>query len=412
MLKIKKKKLNMKNILMLTPLYPASDLPTTDTPIVHYFTKEWVKQGYNVLVMHYITKFPKIYYRSASVLKNFISSKVGFIINTQRVEDEKEYELDGVNVVRISLKKYIPHRRFSREEVSKAFNKTIYYCNRYNFKPDCIIGHWIMPQLELLAELKKVFCVPTALVLHGSSSVIKSNYKNDGGNLINSLDIIGFRSNAIKRNYEQNVGHIKPYFMCYSGMPKELLGTKVYRNSICLRNFIYVGTLIKRKFPLAVIESVSKVYSKEDEYHVNYIGEGGEVVKIKEFVKQNNLIEKVQLLGRLPKAKVQEELKRSDVFIMISKNEAFGLVYLEAMAAGCITIAARNEGFDGIIQDGKNGFLCEAGNVDELASILEKIKNMSEFDLISISKAAMDTAFELTESKVAASYINAIKNKN
>ena len=42
---------------------------------------------------------------------------------------------------------------------------------------------------------------------------------------------------------------------------------------------------------------------------------------------------------------------------MISQGEAFGLVYLEAMARGCITIASRGEGFDGIIKDGINGFL-------------------------------------------------------
>lgn len=40
---------------------------------------------------------------------------------------------------------------------------------------------------------------------------------------------------------------------------------------------------------------------------------------------------------------------------MISRNETFGVVYLEAMAAGCITIASRNVGYDGIIVDRVNG---------------------------------------------------------
>ena len=38
------------------------------------------------------------------------------------------------------------------------------------------------------------------------------------------------------------------------------------------------------------------------------------------------------------------------------QREAYGLVYLEAMARGCITIASRDEGFDGVIKDGINGF--------------------------------------------------------
>ena len=50
--------------------------------------------------------------------------------------------------------------------------------------------------------------------------------------------------------------------------------------------------------------------------------------------------------------------------------KTFGLVYLEAMARGCITVASRDEGFDGIIQDGVNGFLCKSGDETELVQYL------------------------------------------
>jgi len=49
----------MKNILILTPIYPAPDIPKTETPVVHYFTREWVKIGYNVRVIHYVLNFRK-----------------------------------------------------------------------------------------------------------------------------------------------------------------------------------------------------------------------------------------------------------------------------------------------------------------------------------------------------------------
>lgn len=38
----------MKRILVLTPVYPAQDIPKTDTPVVHYFTRELVKKGCDV----------------------------------------------------------------------------------------------------------------------------------------------------------------------------------------------------------------------------------------------------------------------------------------------------------------------------------------------------------------------------
>lgn len=102
-------------------------------------------------------------------------------------------------------------------------------------------------------------------------------------------------------------------------------------------------------------------------------------------------------------------MHQADVFCMISHDEAFGLVYIEAMAAGCITIASREDGFDGIIKDGDNGFLCEAGNVEELTSIINKISNLDCSDLKRISENAIKTANEMTDSKVSASYIKDVE---
>lgn len=102
-------------------------------------------------------------------------------------------------------------------------------------------------------------------------------------------------------------------------------------------------------------------------------------------------------------------MHQADVFCMISHDETFGLVYIEAMAAGCITIASREDGFDGIIKDGDNGFLCEAGNVEELTSIINKISNLDRSDLKRISENAIKTANEMTDSKVSASYIKDVE---
>lgn len=50
----------MKCILVLTPVYPAQDIPKTDTPVVHYFTRELVKTGYDVCVVHYAGNIPQL----------------------------------------------------------------------------------------------------------------------------------------------------------------------------------------------------------------------------------------------------------------------------------------------------------------------------------------------------------------
>ena len=93
---------------------------------------------------------------------------------------------------------------------------------------------------------------------------------------------------------------------------------------------------------------------------------------------------------------------------MISKGEAFGLVYLEAMARGCITIGSKNEGIDGVIEHGVNGFLCEAGSVECLTKLILHINTLSSSQKLEISKNAMKTAKGLTDNMAAQKYISAL----
>lgn len=107
--------------------------------------------------------------------------------------------------------------------------------------------------------------------------------------------------------------------------------------------------LIKRKYPSIIITAIAQSFSGEN-FEPHYIGEGNEKASIERIVQDYNVVDKVHLHGRIQREQVVEILDESDVFVMISKNEAFGLVYLEAMARGCITISSRREGFDGNIR--------------------------------------------------------------
>ena len=89
---------------------------------------------------------------------------------------------------------------------------------------------------------------------------------------------------------------------------------------------------------------------------------------------------------------------------MISEHEAFGLVYLESMARGCITIGSRGEGIDGVIVDGVNGFLCGAGDAGELAGIIRKISELTPAQRRAVSDAAIQTARSMTDAAVARDY--------
>lgn len=205
-----------RQILVLTPIYPADDIPKGWTPVVHYFTREWVKMGHEVHVINYVANFPKPVYWLSRFFEKRISSKVGYTIRTTTLQD-KQYELEGVHVYRIMLKKARPHTRYPHGQIKLAIKKTLEYCESKRIVPSAIISHWVDPSLEIMYELKKHFQVPTCYVAHGANHFTK--YGSDAEKFWNSVDMVGYRSDYIKKKFESESRFIKPSFYCYSGIP-------------------------------------------------------------------------------------------------------------------------------------------------------------------------------------------------
>lgn len=77
--------------------------------------------------------------------------------------------------------------------------------------------------------------------------------------------------------------------------------------------------------------------------------------------------EGVNILGAVPHAEALALLQSADIFVMPSRIESFGFVFVEAMAAGCAVIAPPWESQQEILNHGKAGILCDpsAGTVAE-----------------------------------------------
>jgi N-acetyl-alpha-D-glucosaminyl L-malate synthase BshA len=75
--------------------------------------------------------------------------------------------------------------------------------------------------------------------------------------------------------------------------------------------------------------------------------------------------EDVRFLGRLDS--VADILRGTDVFILPSQTESFGLAALEAMACGAVCVASRAGGLPEVIDDGKDGLLEPPGSVEAMA---------------------------------------------
>lgn len=96
------------------------------------------------------------------------------------------------------------------------------------------------------------------------------------------------------------------------------------------------------------------------------IGDGPDMPKIENLVNQLQLKESVLFLGK--QDNLEELYSISDLLLLLSEKESFGLVALEAMACGTPVIGTNIGGIPEVIDHGKTGFICELGNIEQIAS--------------------------------------------
>lgn len=398
----------------MTPIYPATDSIVGITPVVHYFANEWVKLGYNVRVVNSQAVYPSVFYKLPEAIYRYAEKVFGFAVKRNVPRTNAEFKYERVNVKRICIKKILPTFDFKDRDIRKHYEEIYSYLNEVDFEPDYIVGHWDSPTLLLTPFFRKRFPNSTiSVVLHGDMAYIsKNNGKNRYFDGLKDLNVLGFRSKAIMERFEQLFPHFDAKkFICYSGVPDEFINKitsieidKVFSEDTW--NFLFVGMLVNRKYPEKVLDALIAT-EKQYPFHYTVVGEGAVGEKIKKLAIDNNVTDKVSLLGRIPRGEVMDQMVKAQCFVMISK-ETFGLVYIEAMLSGCLVIASRNQGIDGVIIDGYNGYLCEVGDESELREIILKIRSTPLEKLEQISKNAIETAKQYSDSIVAKEYLNSV----
>ncbi|WP_108671147.1 N-acetyl-alpha-D-glucosaminyl L-malate synthase BshA [Peribacillus acanthi] len=95
------------------------------------------------------------------------------------------------------------------------------------------------------------------------------------------------------------------------------------------------------------------------------VGDGPEITVVCKLVKELGLEKRVLFLGK--QDNLEELYSISDLMLLLSEKESFGLVLLEAMACGVPCIGTKIGGIPEVIQEGKTGFLCELGDYQSVA---------------------------------------------
>ncbi|MAP56035.1 N-acetyl-alpha-D-glucosaminyl L-malate synthase BshA [Altibacter sp.] len=231
--------------------------------------------------------------------------------------------------------------------------------------------------------------IPIVTTLHGTDITLVGNhpfYKPAVTFSINKSEVVTSVSESLKEdtlrlfditneidvvpNFIDVAKHDNPYTDCQ----RDLMADKNERI------ITHISNLRPVKRVMDVIEIFDRIQKKIPAKLI-MVGEGPEKEACEALCVKKGIQEKVLFLGN--SSEINKILCFTDLFLLPSEKESFGLAALEAMACGVPVISSNTGGLAEVNVQGVSGYLSDVGNVDEMAAnalqILKDEKTLSQF---------------------------------
>lgn len=277
------------------------------------------------------------------------------------------------------------------------------------FRPDVIQAHTLGFDSELGARLKKLFHCPLVVTAHGSDVLPvncqittrwEANHYKRLREYADRADMIVCVSSKLKRAIKRE-GTRSPVEVVLNGFAASADGAECGKTALALNQ---TGSLIPLKKTDVTIRAFAKLCAGHGEAVLRITGQGPERSKLQALCHTLGIADRVCFLGQLENRIARHEMSKAQFFVMPSVNEGFGIVYLEAMSEGCITIGTEGEGIADLIRSGENGFLVPPDAPEAIVSVIEWCLDHPE-ESAAIAERGRRDALELTWERNAKQYI-------
>ncbi len=382
------------NVLIVTPMYYIKDRADLkhDSSAIHYLVRPWAKE-HRVFVIY-------IYLQSVKNITRYLSH------NARRFRDGYLYEVDGVKVALIEVQT-VPKQgpyilSFQQNRIIKFIQL---FCENNRFSPDVIVSHIPTTNVGVVSDIFKD--VKKIAILHNTDRLYWGKKAKNTELIRKSFDVFYSRSTVIRDFFfEKGLSKLSNEII-YSGTQSVVSKRVVVpKDEISIA---YVGKLEKLKNVDVIIDAVS-VLQKNYSCSLNIVGEGKQKKKLEKVAKSKLRKGSYTFWGYVNHDEAIKIMSNSDMFVMVSSPETFGLVYLEAMGKGCVTVGSLGEGIDGVIIDGVNGLLVKPGNVNDLFCAIERYIKMDNREKQLLVDNAIKTAKRFNEINMGLKYLKLIKD--
>jgi glycosyltransferase involved in cell wall biosynthesis len=136
---------------------------------------------------------------------------------------------------------------------------------------------------------------------------------------------------------------------------------------------LFVGRLAGIKGELVLLDAMDRIRAARPDVMLTIVGDGPGRARLEARIATLGLENHVRLTGAQSQADVARWMAWADVFVLPSFAEGLPIVLMEAMAARRAVVATRIAGIPELVEDGVNGFLVAASDVDALADRVERL---------------------------------------
>lgn len=292
---------------------------------------------------------------------------------------KKDFILNGVSSTTV-LYPAIPKLHTIRRVFKLMIFKKIFkeYIEK-NGLPDIVHLHSFMNG-EFAMYLKEVYKVPYIVTEHFSGfarNIISTKqlqfaqkvFQNSSYNIAVSNEF----ATLLNKKFDVNFLYLPNIVNTGFFEPKNRKNSNIFQ-------FINIAFLGKNKNQDMLVKSFAQVFKNQDNVELIIVGDGVEYDNLNRLIKELRVEKQITLYGRADREEIKKLLQNSDVFVLSSQYETFGVVVIEAMACGLPVVATKCGGPESIITEEKVGLLSEVDEED-LSNNLKKIyQNIDNYD--------------------------------
>lgn len=255
--------------------------------------------------------------------------------------------------------------------------------------------HYAIPHASAAVNAKKILetygiNIPIVTTLHGTDITLlgkDKSFKPVIEYAINMSDAVTVVSNNLKLETLEHFNIKNPILTIPNFIDLSLYNHK--SNNSLRERFAkkeeFILTHISNFRKVKRVNDVIKIFEKVNKKipsKLLMIGDGPERIHAEQLCRERGLTNEIKFLGKL--RAVSSILAISDVFVLPSSTESFGLVALEAMASGTAVISTNTGGISEVNINGETGFLSNVGDVNKMAN--DAIYLLKNTDLLNTFK--------------------------